>query len=75
MLASGIVGFCCVDVKPFGPTHEYVPPASVDAVRIRSWPAQIGPPFAARGASGQPVYVKLCGRVKVLPPGFETTTS
>src|SRR5436189_2036405 len=28
------VGFCCADVKPFGPIHEYVAPVTVG---VKSW--------------------------------------
>lgn len=29
-----IEGFCELDVNPFGPVHEYVAPAILDAVRF-----------------------------------------
>src|SRR5204863_299970 len=46
------VGFCSAEVKPFGPVHAYVAPATVG---VESWivaPAQYGPPFDAVGVAG-----------------------
>src|SRR6185369_15835177 len=46
------VGFWSVDVKPFGPVHEYVAPVTVG---VFSWivpPAQYGPPLVAVGVAG-----------------------
>src|SRR5205814_9045811 len=46
------VGFCCADVKPFGPVHEYVAPLTnaVDSEIVA--PSQYGPPFEALGVAG-----------------------
>ena len=47
---AATVGFCSDDVKPFGPVHEYVAPATAG---VESWivpPTQYGPPFEAVGA-------------------------
>src|SRR5438874_8828893 len=46
------VGFCCAEVKPFGPVHEYVAPLTngVDSEIIA--PVQYGPPFDALGIAG-----------------------
>jgi hypothetical protein len=41
-VAFGIVGFCCVDVKPSGPVHEYAAPAIVEAVSVIVPPAATG---------------------------------
>jgi hypothetical protein len=52
VVAFARVGFCCDDVKPFGPLHAYVAPATVG---VFSWivePAQYGPPFVAVGVAG-----------------------
>jgi hypothetical protein len=46
------VGFCCDDVKPFGPVHEYVAPATVAVLSEIVAPAQYGPPFDAVGVAG-----------------------
>jgi hypothetical protein len=46
------VGFCSADVKPFGPVHVYVAPATVG---VESWivaPSQYGPPLDAVGVAG-----------------------
>jgi hypothetical protein len=46
------VGFCCEEVKPFGPVHEYVAPDTVGVERLRVAPSQYGPPFEAVGVAG-----------------------
>src|SRR5947207_13353402 len=46
------VGFCCAEVKPFGPVHAYVALATVG---VKSWivaPSQYGPPLVAAGVAG-----------------------
>src|SRR5881398_2021285 len=46
------VGFCCAEVKPFGPLHEYVaPPTNAVESEIVA-PSQYGPPFDAVGVAG-----------------------
>ena len=40
VVALAIVGFCRLDVKPFGPVHEYVAPLTVDALSEIVPPAQ-----------------------------------
>ena len=52
VVAFGIVGFWAVDVKPFGPVHAYVAPATVEAVSEIVPPAQTAPPFPAVGVAG-----------------------
>src|ERR1051325_2034022 len=47
-----MVGFCSVDVKPFGPVQAYVAPATVVAFSCTVSPAQYGPVFDATGAAG-----------------------
>src|SRR3954447_25831943 len=46
------VGFCCAEVKPFGPVHAYVAPETngVDSEIVA--PSQYGPPFDADGVAG-----------------------
>ena len=39
-VALGIVGFWAVDVKPRGPVHEYVAPATSDAYSWIVWPGE-----------------------------------
>src|SRR5437762_3235890 len=46
------VGFCCDDVKPFGPVQAYAAPVTVGA---KSWivaPSQYGPPLVGAGVAG-----------------------
>jgi len=40
--APAITGFCCVEVKPFGPAQEYVAPLSVAAKRVTALPCHTG---------------------------------
>jgi len=47
-----MVGFCVLDVKPFGPVQEYVAPATVEAVRFKVAPEQTGPLLFAVGEAG-----------------------
>jgi len=47
-----MVGFCSVEVNPFGPVHAYVAPAMVEAVSETVAPSQYGPPFDAVGVAG-----------------------
>src|SRR6185369_4286046 len=46
------VGFCSAEVKPFGPVHEYVAPATVGVASAIVAPSQYGPPFDAAGVAG-----------------------
>jgi hypothetical protein len=46
------VGFCSEEVKPFGPVHEYVPPATSAVESEIVEPAQYGPPLLAVGVAG-----------------------
>src|SRR5436190_591270 len=46
------VGFCSAEVKPFGPVHEYVAPATVGVESAMVAPSQYGPPFDAVGVAG-----------------------
>jgi len=47
-----ITGFWRLEAKPLGPVHAYVAPATVDAVKCKSCPAQIGPLLEAVAAAG-----------------------
>ena len=47
------VGFCCGEVKPFGPVHEYVAPLTAGVESEIVWPGQYGPPFDAAGVAGR----------------------
>src|SRR2546430_9869916 len=46
------VGCCCDEVKPFGPVHAYVAPATVGVESEIVWPGQNGPPLLAAGVAG-----------------------
>ena len=46
------VGFWSADVKPFGPVHAYVAPATVGVESAIVPPSQYGPPFDAVGVAG-----------------------
>src|SRR6185436_3031431 len=50
--ASVAVGFCDVEVKPFGPVQEYVAPATAGVESVAVPPEQIGPLFDAVGVDG-----------------------
>ena len=52
-VAFGIVGFWSVDVKRFGPVHEYVAPGTVDTARFNVCPAQIGLSFERIGTTAR----------------------
>ena len=45
------VGFGSDEVKPFGPLHAYVAPATIGVANAIVEPAQYGPPFAGTGAA------------------------
>ena len=70
-VAFGIDGFCALEVNPFGPVQLYVAPATVDALRFRVAPAQIGPLFDAPGADGAALTVRIADAdVTDCPSGF-----
>src|SRR5436305_1737511 len=46
------VGLCCAEVKPFGPVHAYVAPATAAVLSEIVAPAQYGPPLFAVGVAG-----------------------
>jgi hypothetical protein len=46
------VGFWSAEVKPFGPVHAYVAPATVWVEREIIAPSQYGPPLDAVGVAG-----------------------
>ena len=51
-VAFARVGFCCTEVKPFGPVQAYVALAIAGVESEIVEPAQNGPPFDAAGAVG-----------------------
>src|SRR4051795_8494010 len=52
MVALERVGLCRDEVKPFGPVHAYVAPATVGVESEIVPPSQYGPPFEAVGVAG-----------------------
>ena len=52
VVALARVGFCCDDVKPFGPVHEYVAPETKAVESEIVAPVQYGPPLLAVGVAG-----------------------
>src|ERR1041385_26744 len=52
VVALVFVGFCCVEVKPFGPVHEYVAPLTNGVESEIVAPSQYGPPLLAVGVAG-----------------------
>src|SRR5204862_6052970 len=58
------VGFCSAEVKPFGPVHEYVAPATVGVESAIVAPSQYGPPLDALGVAGVALTTTL-----VVPAG------
>src|SRR6185295_19661684 len=52
VVAFARVGFCCEEVKLFGPVHEYVAPATVGVERLIVAPSQYGPSLLALGGAG-----------------------
>src|SRR5205809_6181295 len=52
VVAFARVGFCCAEVKLFGPVHEYVAPLTNAVESEIVAPAQYGPPLLAVGVAG-----------------------
>jgi hypothetical protein len=52
VVALARVGFWRAEVKPFGPVHAYVAPATAGVESAIVPPAQYGPPFDAVGVAG-----------------------
>src|SRR5437764_821089 len=59
MVALARVGFCSVEVKPFGPLHAYVAPATAAVLSEIVAPAQYGPPLFAVGVAGMALTTTL----------------
>src|SRR5437762_12086396 len=64
------VGFCCDDVKPFGPVHEYVAPVTAGVLSEIDAPAQYGPLLLVVGVAGGALtatFVVPAAEVQPLP--------
>src|SRR3954452_4477197 len=72
--AFGRVGFCSVDVKPFGPLHAYVAPATVGVESAIVLPAQYGPPFVAVGVAAAVLTTTLVLPAREVQPLVVTIT-
>jgi hypothetical protein len=74
VVAPGLVGFWTAEVKPLGPVHAYVAPDTVEAVKFKVAPAQIGPLFPAVGAEGMALTVAaVVPAADVQPPVVDVT--
>jgi hypothetical protein len=69
-----IDGFCCDEVKLFGPVQPYVAPATVGVLRLSVLPAQIGPLLLAVGVEGSGLTVNVALHVVVQPLESVTVT-
>jgi len=52
VVAFAIVGFCSVEVNPFGPVHAYVAPVTAGVISAIVPPVQNGPLFDGVGVAG-----------------------
>lgn len=63
-----MLGFCTLEVKPFGPLHVYVAPEMVAAVRFREEPGHNGVLEAIIGAAGVGFTTTLVAAVADVHP-------
>ena len=68
------VGFCCDDVKPFGPVQVYVAPLTAGVESAIVLPSQYGPPLLAAGVAGFGVTTTVVGPAAELQPPTVTMT-
>jgi hypothetical protein len=68
------VGFWSAEVKPFGPVHAYVAPATVGVLSEIVEPAQYGPPFDAAGVAGAGLTTTLVVPAAEVQPLTVTVT-
>jgi hypothetical protein len=73
-VALAIVGFCCVEVNPFGPVQLYVAPAIVLAVRLIGVPVHTGVLLPAVGVAGAELTVAVTVPAALVQP-FTVTVS
>jgi hypothetical protein len=68
------VGFCRAEVKPLGPVHAYVAPATVGVLSEIVAPSQYGPPFDAVGVAGMALTTTVVVPAAELQPLTVTVT-
>src|SRR3954467_10151100 len=73
-VALARVGFCSAEVKPFGPVHAYVAPATVAVLSEIVAPAQYGPPLLAIGVAGMALTTTLVVPAAEVQPFTVTIT-
>src|SRR5216110_1083441 len=74
VVAFARVGFCCDEVKAFGPVHAYVALATVG---VKSWivaPSQYGPSLVAVGVAGVALTTTLVVPAAEVQPFTVTVT-
>ena len=73
-VALARVGFWRAEVKPFGPVHAYVAPATAGVDSVMVPPAQNGPPFDAVGVEGIGLMTTLVVPAAEVQPETVTVT-
>src|SRR4029079_2150835 len=68
------VGFCSVEVKPFGPVQAYVAPLTNAVEREIVAPVQYGPPLLAVGVAGMALTTTLVVPAAEVQPFTVTVT-
>src|SRR5213083_2526894 len=74
VVALARAGFCCEDVKPFGPVHEYVAPLTVGVESEIIAPSQYGPLLPAVGVAGAGLMTTLVVPAAEVQPLTVTVT-
>ena len=72
--ATVVVGFCAEEVKPPGPVHEYVAPATAGVESVAVPPVQIGPLFDAVGVAGVALTISVVEPAAEVQPVTVTVT-
>ena len=74
-VAFGRVGFCCEEVRPFGPVHAYAAPATAGVESEIALPSQNGPLLLAAGVAGMAVLTTtlVVPAAEVQPPTVMVT--
>ena len=72
-VAFAIVGFCTLEVKPFGPVHAYVVMPAGPPVRFTVEPTQTGPLFVAVATGRALITTVVVAAIEVHPVELVTT--